>query len=120
VGKGEEGTRLPRVCRTLPRSVTPRASARTWNVTVALRQWNRVQDSLAGYPDDELISEGSPVMQGTPHVLRAQSGTRVALLRAQHQAQHPPETPAPEPAQVHTMGLGFSRSIVEETQRWQP
>jgi len=66
----------------MPSSVTTRAPALTGNVTVARRQWNRVQDSLAGHPDEQLLSEGDPGLQGTQHVLRAQSGTRVALQRA--------------------------------------
>jgi len=49
---------------------------------VARRQWNRVQDRLTGHPDEQLLSEGDPGLQGTQHVLRAQSGTRVALQRA--------------------------------------
>jgi hypothetical protein len=54
---------------------------------VALRQWNRVKDSLAANQDDQLIIEGYPAMQGTQHVLLAQSCTSVALQRAQKQAQ---------------------------------
>jgi hypothetical protein len=75
-----------------------RALARTGNVTVALRPWNRVQDRLAGHPDEHLRSVGDPGRQGTPHVLQTQRGTRVALQRAPHQPQRPPETPAPSPA----------------------
>ena len=62
---------------------------------VALRQWNRVRESLAGNPDDQLIIEGYPMMQGSEHVLLAQSCTSVALQRAQKAAQQPAagETP---------------------------
>ena len=80
----------------LPRGLPPMPStpALTWNVMVALRQWNRVKDSLAGNPDDQLIIEGYPMMQGSEHVLLAQSCTSVALQRAQKQAQQAqPETP---------------------------
>ena len=59
----------------------------TWTVMVALRQWNRVKDSLAANQDDQLIIEGYPLMQGSEHVLLAQSCTSVALQRAQKQAQ---------------------------------
>ena len=80
----------------LPRGLPPMPStpALTWNVMVARRQWNRVKESLAGNPDDQLIIEGYPMMQGSEHVLLAQSCTSVALQRAQKQAQQAqPETP---------------------------
>ena len=81
----------------LPRGLPPMPStpALTWNVMVALRQWNRVRESLAGNLDDQLIIEGYPLMQGSEHVLLAQSCTSVALQRAQKQAQQPAgeETP---------------------------
>ncbi len=81
----------------LPRGLPPMPStpALTWNVMVALRQWNRVRESLAGNPDDQLIIEGYPMMQGSEHVLLAQSCTSVALQRAQKAAQQPAagETP---------------------------
>jgi hypothetical protein len=74
---------------TLPRGLppVPNTAPMTWNVMVALRQWNRVKDSLATNQDDQLIVEGYPAMQGTQHVLLAQSCTSVALQRAQKQAQ---------------------------------
>jgi len=73
----------------LPRGLPPVPSTPglTWNVMVALRQWNRVKDSLAANQEDQLIIEGYPLMQGTQHVLLAQSCTSVALQRAQKQAQ---------------------------------
>jgi len=81
----------------LPRGLppVPAQAPLTWNVMVALRQWNRVQDSLAANQDDQLIIEGYPDMQGSQHVLLAQSCTSVALQRAQKQAQQPAagETP---------------------------
>ncbi len=81
----------------LPRGLppVPAQAPLTWNVMVALRQWNRVKDSLATNQDDQLIIEGYPVMQGSQHVLLAQSCTSVALQRAQKAAQQPAagETP---------------------------
>ena len=73
----------------LPRGLppVPAQAPLTWNVMVALRQWNRVKDSLAANQDDQLVIEGYPLMQGTQHVLLAQSCTSVALQRAQKQAQ---------------------------------
>jgi PHAX RNA-binding domain len=74
---------------TLPRGLPlpPRTPGITWNVWVALRQWNRVRGSLASNPEDQLILEGYPLMQGTQPVLFVQSCTTVALQRAQRQAQ---------------------------------
>jgi PHAX RNA-binding domain-containing protein len=65
----------------------PNAPALTWTVMVALRQWNRVKDSVTGNPEDQLIIEGYPLMQGTQHVLMAQSCVSMVQQRAQKQAQ---------------------------------
>ena len=53
---------------TLPRGLppVPNAAPLTWNVMVALRQWNRVKDSLAANQDDQLIIEGLPSHAGHP------------------------------------------------------
>ena len=61
----------------------PNTPALTWTVMVALRQFNRVQESLAANQDDHLIVEGYPMQQGSQLVLLAQSCTSVALQRAQ-------------------------------------
>jgi hypothetical protein len=73
----------------LPRGLPPIPStpALTWTVVVALRQWNRVKDSLAAHPEDQLIIEGYPAMQGTEHVLLAQSCVSLLQQRTQKQAQ---------------------------------
>ena len=73
----------------LPRGLPPVPSTpgMTWNVMVALRQWNRVQDSLAAHQDDQLIIEGYPLMQGNQPVLLAQSCVSLLQQRAQKQAQ---------------------------------
>ena len=64
----------------------------TWLVVIALRQWNRVQDSLAAHPDDTLIIEGHPVVAGDgTHVLLAQTCTSKVQQREKKQAQHPPQ-----------------------------
>ena len=80
----------------LPRGLppVPNTPALAWNVLVALRQWNRVKDSLATNQEDQLIIEGYPLMQGSQHVLLAQSCTSVALQRVQKaaQQQHQAET----------------------------
>ena len=66
-----------------------------WLVVIALRQWNRVQDSLAAHADDTLIIEGHPVVAGDgTHVLLAQTCTSVVQQRAKKQAQHPPQVEA--------------------------
>jgi hypothetical protein len=67
----------------------------TWNVMVALRQWNRVQDSLAANQEDQLIIEGYPLMQGSQHVLLAQSCVSMLQQRAHKQAQRAQAEPTP-------------------------
>jgi len=67
----------------------------TWNVMVAIRQWNRVKDSVTSNPDDQLIIEGYPLMQGTQHVLLAQSCVSMLQQRAQKQAQREQAEPTP-------------------------
>jgi hypothetical protein len=80
----------------LPRGLppVPAQAPLTWNVMVALRQWNRVKDSLAANQDDQLIIEGYPLMQGNQHVLLAQSCMSVLLQRAQKAAQRQQTEPA--------------------------
>jgi hypothetical protein len=72
----------------LPRGLppVPTQAPLTWNVMVALRQWNRVKDSVAANQDDQLIIEGYPLMQGTQPVLLAQSCVSMLQQRAQKQA----------------------------------
>ena len=79
----------------LPRGLppVPAQAPLTWHVMVALRQWNRVKDSLAANQEDQLIIEGYPLMQGSQHVLLAQSCTSVALQREKKQAQQPQAEP---------------------------
>jgi hypothetical protein len=69
----------------------PDGPALTWNVVVALRQWNRVKDSLAANQEDQLVIEGYPVMQGSQLVLLAQNCTSVAQQRERKQAQRQPQ-----------------------------
>jgi hypothetical protein len=77
----------------LPRGLPPLPStpALTWTVIVALRQWNRVKDSLTTNEDDQLILEGYPVMEGTQPVLLVQSCASMRQQREKKQAQHPPQ-----------------------------
>lgn len=65
----------------------PTTPPMTWHVMVALRQWNRVKDSLAAHQDDQLIIEGYPLVQSSQHVLLAQSCVSMLQQRAQKQAQ---------------------------------
>jgi PHAX RNA-binding domain len=78
----------------LPRGLAPvpAQAPLTWNVMVALRQWNRVQDSLAANQEDQLIIEGYPLMQGSQPVLLAQSCVSMLQQRAQKQAQQQQRT----------------------------
>jgi Phosphorylated adapter RNA export protein, RNA-binding domain len=67
----------------------------TWLVVIALRQWNRVQDSMAAHADDTLIIEGHPVVAGDgTHVLLAQTCTSKVQQREKKQAprSHEAET----------------------------
>jgi len=61
----------------------------TWLVVIALRQWTRVQDSLAAHADDTLLITGHPVVasDGT-HVLLAQNCVSMRQQREKKQAQH--------------------------------
>jgi hypothetical protein len=74
---------------TLPRGLppVPTTPPLTWNVMVALRQWNRVKDSIESNQDDQLIIEGYPLLQGQQHVLLAQSCVSMLQQRAQKQTQ---------------------------------
>src|ERR1700704_5889217 len=68
----------------------------TWLVVIALRQWSRVQSSLAAHTDDKLIVEGQPVVAGDgTHVLLVQSCVSMLQQRAQKAARQPAagETP---------------------------
>jgi hypothetical protein len=73
----------------LPKGLPPAPNTPplTWTVMVALRQWNRVKDSLSTNADDQLVIEGYPFLQGTQPVLLAQSCVSMAQQRAQKQAQ---------------------------------
>jgi hypothetical protein len=81
----------------LPRGLppVPAQAPLTWNVMVALRQWNRVKESLATNQDDQLIIEGCPLMQGTQPVLLTQSCVSMLQQRAQKQARQHQAEPAP-------------------------
>ena len=81
----------------LPRGLppVPTTPPLTWTVMVALRQWNRVKESITANQDDQLIIEGYPVMQGTNHVLLAQSCISMLHQRAQKQAQRAQTEPTP-------------------------
>jgi hypothetical protein len=65
-----------------------------WLVCIALRQWNRVQESLTAHADDKLIVEGHPVVAGDgTHVLLVQSCVSMLQQRAQKQARQQPGEP---------------------------
>jgi hypothetical protein len=81
----------------LPKGLPPVPSgpALTWNVMVALRQWNRVQESLAANQEDQLIIEGYPCMQGSQPMVLAQSCVSMLQQRVQKQAQRQQAEPTP-------------------------
>jgi hypothetical protein len=65
----------------------------TWLVAIALRQWTRVQDSLAAHADDKLMITGHAVVasDGT-HVLLTESCVSMWQQREKKQAQHQTQT----------------------------
>ena len=78
----------------LPKGLPPVPAQQpiTWLVVIALRQWNRVQDSLTAHADDTLIIEGHPVVAGDgTHVLLAQTCTSMVQQREKKQASKPPQ-----------------------------
>ena len=80
----------------LPKGLpAPAGPPLSWTVMVALRQWNRVKDSLAGNPEDQLVIDGYPLMQGSEHILLVQSCVSMLQQRAQKAARQPAagETP---------------------------
>ena len=91
---GCKGKRLAHCPKACPPSRT--STPITWLVVMALRQWNRVQDSLAAHADDTLIIEGHPVVAGDgTHVLLAQNCTSTVQQRAKKQASKPLQAEPP-------------------------
>ena len=85
--QGKEAGSLP---KGLP--PVPGQQPMTWLVVIALRQWSRVQESLAAHADDKLIVEGQPVVAGDgTHVLLVQSCVSMLQQRAQKQARQQPQ-----------------------------
>ena len=78
----------------------PKDALITWQVVVALRQWNRVKDSLRTDPEDQLVLEGYACQQGTALVVLVQKCTSVLQQRAQKQAQR--SVAAPQQAGADT------------------
>jgi hypothetical protein len=64
----------------------------TWTVIVGLRQWNKVKDSLAQHPDDRLIIDGFPVLQGDQHILLATNCQSVKAQQARKADQRAEST----------------------------
>ena len=73
----------------LPKGLPPVSGQQPifWLAVIALRQWNRVQESLAANQEDQLIIEGYPCMQGSQPMVLAQSCVSMLQQRAQKQAQ---------------------------------
>ena len=84
---------------TLPKGLPPlpQGPALTWNVLVALRQWNRVKDALAADEQDRLIIEGYPLQRGKDLVVLAQSCVSIAQQRAKKTQQREAVQAATEP-----------------------
>jgi hypothetical protein len=73
----------------------PKGSPLVWTVIVGLRQWNKVKDSLAQYPDDRLVIDGYPVLQGDQHVLLATNCVSIKGQQARKAAQQAEAASAP-------------------------
>jgi hypothetical protein len=76
--------------RALPKGLppVPNQGPISWLVVIALRQWNRVQESLTAHADDKLIIEGHPVVAGDgTHVLLVQSCVSMLQQREKKQAR---------------------------------
>ncbi len=67
--------------------VAPEGSAITWAVFIARKQWDKASVNLATMPDDKLVIDGYPVIQGGVTVLLAQSCKSMLADRAAKQAQ---------------------------------
>jgi hypothetical protein len=58
-----------------------------WLCLVNQKQWKRVEESLAAFPDTTMIIEGYPCLDGARHVVFAQQATTVAITKARQEAQ---------------------------------
>jgi hypothetical protein len=65
----------------------PKSPPLTWTVIVGLRQWNRVKDSLAQHPDDKLIIDGYPYVEGDQHLVFVNGCRSMLMEKAQKEAQ---------------------------------
>jgi Phosphorylated adapter RNA export protein, RNA-binding domain len=82
--QGKEPSSLP---KGLP--PVPGQAPITWLVVIDLRQWKRVQESLAAHADDKLMITGHPVVTNDgAHVLLAQSCVSMMQQREKKAAQH--------------------------------
>jgi hypothetical protein len=65
----------------------PKSPPITWTVMVGLRQWNKVKDSLAQHPDDKLIIDGYPYVEGDQHLVFVNGCRSMLMEKAQKEAQ---------------------------------
>ncbi len=74
---------------TLPKGLPPipKSPAITWTVVVGLRQWNRVKESLQKHPDDKLILDGYPHVDGDQHLVFVNGCRSILMERAQKASQ---------------------------------
>lgn len=79
------GTPPPSLPAGLP--AAPEGSAITWAVFIARKQWDKASANLATQPEDKLVIDGYPVVQGGVTVLLAQSCKSMLQDRAAKQAQ---------------------------------
>jgi hypothetical protein len=80
--KGKAPANLPKELPPIPK--TPPL---TWTVIVGMRQWNKVKASLDAHPDDRLVIDGYPCLQGDQHVLMATNCVSILMQQARKSEQ---------------------------------
>jgi hypothetical protein len=75
----------------------PKIPPITWTVVVAMRQWNRVRDSLDQHPDDKLLIDGYPCVDGDQHLVLANSCRSLLMEKAQKELQRAERAANPTP-----------------------
>jgi hypothetical protein len=80
--KGKAPANLPKELPPIPQT-----EPLTWTVMVGMRQWNKVKESLATHPDDRLVIDGYPVLEGDQHILMANQCVSVLMQQQRKAAQ---------------------------------
>jgi hypothetical protein len=67
--------------------VLPKHEPIVWTVLVSMRQWTKVKDVFTKHPDDQLIVEGYPTLEGGVHLLLATLCKSRTMEQAQREQQ---------------------------------